>query len=146
MNSSICQKNVLKRTKCQYLPSSMCIGYGPGRFQWILPYQRQLLDIQQSGFGGRNLFRFDVMSIFRPVRSLAVSSQPCLPETINCSVSSCNLFHEYQMTNNIINVDTSLRHANYSASFVSGRLLRFHIPKFLSNICHLLMCSCQLPC
>ena len=34
------------------------------------------------------------------------------------------------MNSNIINVETSFRNANHSAAFVSGRLLRFDIPKF----------------
>ena len=34
------------------------------------------------------------------------------------------------MKSNIINVGSSFHHGNHLAAFVSGRLLRFHIPKF----------------
>ena len=92
---------------------------------------------QQSGFAERNLSRLDVIwmkrsssgySCFWSVRVRAVSSIPCLPETIVCSVSSS--FIKTKMTSSIINDNTSFSHANYSDAFVSGRLPRFHIPKF----------------
>ena len=40
------------------------------------------------------------------------------------------------MKNNIINVDTSFRHASYSAAFVSCKLLQFIIPKFYKILLH----------
>ena len=73
--------------------------------------------------------------VFYPsARSRAVSSQLCLHKTIDYSVSNC--FMNMKMKSNIINVETSFRHANNSAAFVSGRLLRFQIPKFhLIKVC-----------
>ena len=68
-----------------------------------------------------------------------ISSQPCLPETIDCSVSSCI---NIKMTSNIINVDTSFRNLNYSIAFVSVRFPRFHIPKFHQIS---VTCLCVLP-
>ena len=62
------------------------------------------------------------------VRFWTVSSQPCSPETTDYSVSSC--FLNIKMTSNIINVDTNFRQYDNSAPFGSGRLSRFHIPKF----------------
>ena len=72
--------------------------------------------------------------------SRAVSSQLFLHETVYYSVSNC--FMKIKMKSNIIKVETSFRHDIYSAAFVSGRLLRFHIPKF-----HLVpvTCWCLLP-
>ena len=61
-------------------------------------------------------------------RSRVVSSQLRLHETIDYSVSNC--FMNIKMKSIIINVETNFRHADHSAAFVSGRLLRFHIPKF----------------
>ena len=77
---------------------------------------------------------------FLTARSRAVSSQLCLYETIDYSVS--NLFHDIKLKSNIINVKTSFRDANHSAAFVSGRLLRFHITK-----CHQIPVTscCLLP-
>ena len=105
---------------------------------------------QQSGFAERNLCRIDVIWMkrsfsgfrvfFSVCRLRAVSCQPCLPETIDCSINSC--FMTTKMTSYIINVDTSFRHVNYSDAFVSGRLPRFHIPKFH----HIsVTCWCVLP-
>ena len=120
--------------------SSMCIWDGSRRFWWILTYQRQLLDVMQSEFAVRNLSRLDVIwmkhsssqvGFFLPARSQVVSSQLSLRETIVYSVSKC--FMNIKMNRNIlllINIETSFRHANHSASFVSGRLLQFNIPKF----------------
>ena len=65
---------------------------------------------------------------FLSARSRAVSRQLCLHETIDYSVSNC--YMNIKMKCNIINVETSFRHSIHSAAFVSGRLLRFHIPNF----------------
>ena len=61
--------------------------------------------------------------------------QLCLHETIDYSVSNC--FMNIKMKSNTINVETSFRHANLSAAFVFGRLLRFLMPKF-----HLIPVTC----
>ena len=120
------------------------------RFWQIPANQRQFLDVQQSGFAGRNLFRFDVIWMKRSSSGFSFvllwplsPSQPCLQETIEYSVSKC--FKNIKMKKNIINVDTSFRHANYSAACVSGRLLRFRIPKVYKNFCYVLMCSSKWP-
>ena len=68
------------------------------------------------------------LGFFLSALSRAVSSHLCLHETIDYSVSNC--FMNIKMKSNIINVETIFRHANHSAAFVSGRLLRFHIPNF----------------
>ena len=39
------------------------------------------------------------------------------------------VFMNIKMTSNSSNIDTSFRHATYSAAVVSGSLLQFHIPK-----------------
>ena len=74
--------------------------------------------------------------IYLSVWSRVVSSQLRLHETIDYSVSNC--FMNIKMKSNIINVETSIRHA----AFVSGRLLRFHIPTFQLII---VTCWCLLP-
>ena len=43
------------------------------------------------------------------------------------------LFYELYKKEQQHNVETSFRHAIHSAAFVSGRLLRFNIPKFHQN-------------
>ena len=97
----------------------------------------------------RNVTRLDVIwmklfssgvSFYLSTRSCAVSSQLCLHETIDYSLINC--FMNIKMKSNIINVETSFRHANHSAAFVYGKLLRFLIPKF-----HLIpvTCWCLLP-
>ena len=104
---------------------------------WILTYQGPFLDVMQSEFAIRNLSRLGVIwmkrsstgvSCFPPARSWAVCSQLSLHETIVYSVSNCSM--NIKMNNNMINVETCFRHANHSAAFVSGRLLRFNKPKF----------------
>ena len=128
---------------------SMCIGDGSRQFWWTLTYQRQLLDVILSGFAVRKVIRLDVIWLkrsssgvifYRFARSRAVNSQLCLHETIDYSVSNC--FMNIKMKSIIIYVETNFRHANHSAAFVSGRLLRFHIPKFH----HIpVTCWCLLP-
>ena len=118
------------------------------RFRWTHTYQRQFLDVIQSGFAVRKSpvlmwseLNFPPAELFfLSARIRAVSSQLCLHETIGYSIASC--FMNIKMKSNIINVETSFRHAYYSAAFVSGRLLRFHIPK-----CHQIpvTCWCLLP-
>ena len=108
-----------------------------GQFWLTLAYQRQFLDVIQSGFAVKmppvliwsewNVSLVELVFVLS-VRSRAVSSHLCLHETIDYSVSNC--FMNIKMKSIIINVETNFRHANHSAAFVSGRLLRFHIPKF----------------
>ena len=121
--------------------SSTCIWDGSGRCWWILSYQRRFLDVMQSEFVVRKLSRLDVIwtkrsssgvSFCLPARSRAVSSQLSLHETIVYSVSIWSM--NIKMNSNIIKVETRFRHANHSAFFVSGRLLRFKIPN-LVDVC-----------
>ena len=133
---------------------STCIGDGSGQFWWTLKYKRQLLDVIQSGLAVRNITRLDVIwmkssssgvSFYRSARSRAVSSQLFLHETIDYSVSNC--FMNIKVKTNIINYETSFRHANPSAAFVSGRLLRYkNKNKISSKSCYLLMSASQWPC
>ena len=60
---------------------------------------------------------------------------------IDYSVNNC--FMNIKMKSNIIDVEISFRHVIHSAAFVSGRLLRFHLPKMSSNSCYLLMSASQ---
>ena len=92
-------------------------------------------DVMQSKFAVRNLSRLDVIrmkrsssgvSFFSAFSISAVSSQISLHETIVNSVINCLM--NIKMKSNIINVETSFRHANHSAAIVSDR--RFNIPKF----------------
>ena len=118
--------------------SSTCRGDNSGRLWWMYQmYQRQFLDNMQNDFAVINISPLYVIwmkrsssgvSFVLPVRSLEVSSQLSLHETIVYSVSNC--FMNIKMKSTIINVETSFRHANHSAAFVCGRLLRFNIPKF----------------
>ena len=151
MERSAGHKMFFKRTKMSiFWTFSTCIGEGYGQFWWTFTYQRQFLDVIQSGVAVRNVTRFDVIWMKRcssgvffylSARSRAVASQLCLHETIDYSVGNC--FMNIKMTSNIINVETNLRHDNHSDAFVSGRLLRFHIAKF-----HLVSvtCWCLTPC
>ena len=116
---------------------STWFGDGSGQFWWIITYERQFLDVIQSGFAVKNATRLDLIWMKRSSselvfvlsgRSRAVSSQLCLHETIDYSVSNC--FMNIKMKSIIINVETNFRHVDHSALFVSGRLLRFQIPKF----------------
>ena len=78
---------------------STWFGDGSGQFWWTITYERQSLDVTQSGFAvKKNAIRFDMIWMKRSsselvfvlsVRSLAVSSQLCLCETIGYSVSNC---------------------------------------------------------
>ena len=128
---------------------STCIGDGSGQFRWILTYQRQFLDVIQSVLAVWNVTYLDVIWIKRSsgwvsflfVCPISGGLMPTfLHETIAYLVS--NWFMNIKMKCNISNVETSFRHVNHSASFVSGRLLRFHIPK-----CHQISvtCWCLLP-
>ena len=115
----------------------MCIGHGSGRFQRILTYQRQFLDVRQSGFVGKispALLRYErnfppekfFFFLFRPISG---GIQPTLFAR-NDLLFSKKLFYRYKKTSNTINVDSAFCLANFLVAFVSGRLLRFHIPKF----------------
>ena len=122
-------------------------GDGSGQFWWTLTYQRQFLDVIQNGFAAKmppvliwsewNVPPVELVFVLS-ARSRAVSSQLCLHETIDYSVSNC--FMNIKMKSIIINVKT-----NHSAAFVSGWLLRFHIPKS-SHSCYLFMSASQWPC
>ena len=156
MERSACHKMFIKRTKCQYfLTFSTWFGDGSGQFWWILTYQIQFLDGIQSGFAvKKNATCLDMIWIKRSSSgvsfvmsawSRSVSSQLCLHETTDYSVSNC--FMNIKMKSIIINVETNFRHANHSAAFVSGRLLRFNIPQFHHICaCYLLMSASQWPC
>ena len=138
MERSACHKMFLKRTKCQYLNILQVIRRRFRKFWWPLTYQRQFIYVIQSGFTVKKKPPVLIWSEWNvpPVellfvlsfRSRAVSSQLCLHDTIDYSVS--NSFMNIKMKSIIINVESNFRHANHSTVFVSGRLLRFHIPKF----------------
>ena len=128
---------------------SKWFGDGSGQFWWPLTYQRQFLDVIQSGctvkmplvliWSEWNVLPVELLFVLS-FRSRAVSSQLCLHETIDYSVSNC--FMNIKMKSIIINGESNFRHANHSTAFVSGRLLRFHIPKFH----HIsVTCWCLLP-
>ena len=150
MERSACHKMFFKKDKMYLFGTfSTWFGDGSGQFWWTLTYKRQFLDIIQSGLAVKNATRLDMIWMKRSssgvsfcsvCRSRAASSQLCLHETIDYSVSNC--FINIKMKSIIINVETNSRHANHSAASVSGRLLRFHIPKF-----HLIpvTCWCLLP-
>ena len=119
---------------------STWFGDDSGQFWWILTYQRQFLDVIQSEYAVKKMSPVLIWSDWNvppeelvfvlSARSRAVSSQLCLHETIHYSLSNC--FMNIKIKSIIINVETNFRHANHSAAFVSGRLLRFniHVPKF----------------
>ena len=145
MERSACHKMFFLKDKMAiFWTFSTCIGDGSEQFRWTLTYQKQFLDVIQSGFAVRNGTLLDVIwmkrsssgvSSFLSARTRVFSSQLCLHKTIDYSVSNC--FMNVKMTSNIINVETSFRYVNHSAAFVSSRLLRFLISKFhpLSVIC-----------
>ena len=149
MERSACHKMFLKRTKCQNFEHfSTWFRDGSGQLWWTLTYQRQFLDVTQSGFAVKMppILIWSEWNVtpgsyfFLSAQSWAVSSQLCLHETIGYSVSNC--FMNIKMKSVIINVETNFRHANHSAAFVSGMLLWFHIPKFH----HIpVTCWCLLP-
>ena len=61
-----CLSKMFEKDKMSiFWPSSKCIGDGSWRFWWILAYQRQFPDVQQSEFAGRNLPRLNVILIKR---------------------------------------------------------------------------------
>ena len=120
-----------------FLSSSTCILDCSRRFSWILTYRRQFLDVIQSEFAVRNFSCLDVIWEKRSSRGVNFSGLPdlrrspanfLLYEMIVYSVSNC--FMSIKMNSNIINVETSFRHAHHAAVFISGRLLWFNIPKF----------------
>ena len=84
MECSVCHKMCFKSTKCQYFEHSLRASETvPGQFPWTLTYQRQFLDVIQSGFAVKNATRLDVIwmkrssirASFLSARSRAVSSQ-----------------------------------------------------------------------
>ena len=96
---------------------STFIRDGSGQLRWILTYQRQPLDVIQSGIAVRDVTRLDMIwmkrffsraSFFLSVRSGVVSSQFCLHETIDYSLSK--YFMYITMKSYIIIVETSFRH------------------------------------
>ena len=131
------------------IPSSTCNGGDSGQFQRTSVCQIQFPDVRKSGFAWRNLFHCYVIWMKHSSREffsdcpISGGLKPTLfSRKIKFSVS-CYLMNYYiKMKSNIMNVDTSFRHANHSAAFVSCRLLQFHI----SHYCYLLMCSSQWPC
>ena len=138
--------NILKSSNNVNILKYKCIGDGSWRF-WPTGDPRLPETVsrrQESGFAEKNLPPWSDLNetflqwTFFCCPISGVFSQPCLPETIDCSVSSC--FMNTKMTSNIINVDTSFRHANYSDSFVSGRLPRFQSFHQIS-----VTCWCVLP-
>ena len=141
MERSACHKMFFKRkTMSIFWTFSMCIGDGSGQLRWTLTYHRQFLDVLQSGFA---VMLSEMAPVLMgsdrngpPVEFVIFSVCPIsgglqstfLARMIDYSVNSC--FMNIKMKSNMINVEISFRHAIHSAAFVSGRLLRFHIPKF----------------
>ena len=85
----------------------------------------------QSEFAVRHLSRLDVICMKRSSSACPISG--CLQPTFfarNDCLFGKQMFMNIKMNSNIINVETSFRHVNHSAAFVSGRLLRFNIPEF----------------
>ena len=126
-----------------FWPSFTCIGDGFGRFWWILAYQRQVLDIQQSGFAGRNISCVDVTWMKRSSSGGSFFSIIGLPDL---GRSPANLFARtnwlfggsfmnIKMRSYIINVDSSFYHARHSAGHI----------QISSNNCYLLVCSSRWP-
>ena len=69
--------------------SSTCIVDGSGQFRWILLYQRQFLDVQQSGFTEKSIPpRRDMNETFIQWSDFFVCPifdcpDNCLPQTID---------------------------------------------------------------
>ena len=128
------------------LPSSTCIGHGSGGFRRIHAHQRQYLDVHQSGVAWRKLLRIHLVwikhsscgvSIIRSDRSRTISSQPCLPETIDYLASSC--YMKIKIKINFIYVDTSLRHFNPCVRIWKASIIPH--TQIISNYYYVLMCS-----
>ena len=114
---------------------SSCFEDGSWQFWWTLTYQRRFLDVIQSRFVVRNVTRLDMIWMKRSSSGVSFccvcpisGGQLCLHGTIDYSVSIW--FMNINMKNIMINVKISFPHAKQSAAFVSGRLLRFNLPKF----------------
>ena len=149
MERSACHKMFLKRTMSKFLTFSTWFGDGSGQFWWTLTYQRQFLDVIQSGFAVKNATCLDMIWIKRSSSGVSFCSVCPISGGLKPTLFAQNdwlfgkqLFMNIKMKSIIINVETNFRHANHSAAFVSGRLLRFHIPKFH----HIpVTCWCLLP-
>ena len=142
-------ENVFKKGKMSiFLTFSAWFGDGSRQFWWTLTYKRQFLDVKQSGIAVKNATRLDMIWMKRPSSGVSFCSVYPISGGLKPNVFARNdwlfgkqLFYEYQKKSIIINVETNFRHANHSAAFVSGWLLRFHIPKFH----HIpVTCSCLL--
>ena len=110
---------------------------GSRQFWWTLTYQRQFLDVMQRGFAVKIATRIAMIGMKRFSSGVSFCSVCPISGGLKPTLFARNdwlfgkqLFYEYKMKSIIINVETNFRHANPSSAFVSGRLLRFHIPKF----------------
>ena len=129
-----------------FWPSSMCIGDSSRRFRWILAYQRQVLNFSKAGlleeiYSTLMWYKWNdprpQVELFFVLGGL---QSTFLPEPIDYSVSSCLM--NIKMQSNMININSSFRHASHSATLVSGRFLWFHIYKFHQFT---VICWCVLP-
>ena len=133
MERSACHKMFFKRKKMLiFWTFSTCIGDGYGQFWWTLTYQRQFLDVTQSGFAIKNVTRLDVIWMKRSSSGVFF----CMPNlggfqrtlfARNDWLFGKQLFYEYQ---NEKQHNSCWNQLPPCQSFVSGRLLRFHIPQF----------------
>ena len=126
MERSACHKMFLKRTKCQYfehsprdsetVPDSFG-GHSPTKDSSLMLYKACLLSKMQPVliWSEWNVPSVELVFVLS-VRSRAVSSQLCLHETIDYSISNCCM--NIKMKSIIINFKTNSRHANHSAAFV----------------------------
>ena len=76
----------------------------------------------------------------RSVLSLAVSSKPCFPEKIDCSVSNIRI------KSSTINVDTQLPTCQLLSCVRLWQCPAIPPTQMLSNICYLLLCSSLVKC
>ena len=126
MERSSCDKLFLKMTKCQYfehsprdsetVPESFG-GHSRTRDSSQMLYKAGLLYKMPSVliWSEWNVPLVELAFVLS-AQSRAVSSQLCLHETIDYSVSNC--FMNIKMKSIIINIETNFRHANHSAAFV----------------------------
>ena len=122
----------LKDKMSIFWSSSMCIWDCSERCWWILTYQSQFLDIMQREFAVRNISCLN--SIWMEYSTSGVFSACPISDGFQQTSFASNeclfgeqLLYEYQIEQQLINVETSFSHANHSASFVSGGILRINI-------------------
>ena len=138
MERSACQKVFFKRTRCQYFEHSPCAsetvldnydGHSRTRDSSQMLYKADLLSEMAPVLMGSERNGPPVEFVIFSVCPISGGLQSTFfVRTIDYSVNNC--FMNIKMKSNMINVEINFRDAIHSAAFVSGRLLRFHIPKF----------------